>query len=107
MEVLEQIKNIIVEETNPQQVILFGSRARGDHRPDSDYDLLVIFAKPYDVNPGLHPIDKIYRAFYKHKIRVSTDILAITSDRYAELSKEMGLVYKPIKREGKLIYNYA
>ncbi len=26
----------------PDQVILFGSRARGDHRPDSDIDLLVI-----------------------------------------------------------------
>ncbi len=26
----------------PAQVILFGSRARGDHRPDSDIDLLVV-----------------------------------------------------------------
>lgn len=26
----------------PDTVILFGSRARGDHRPDSDIDLLVI-----------------------------------------------------------------
>jgi uncharacterized protein len=27
---------------NPQQIILFGSRARGDFRPDSDYDLLIV-----------------------------------------------------------------
>jgi len=26
----------------PDRVILFGSRARGDHRPDSDFDLLVV-----------------------------------------------------------------
>ncbi len=26
----------------PQQTILFGSRARGDHRPDSDIDVLII-----------------------------------------------------------------
>ena len=25
-----------------EQLVLFGSRARGDHRPDSDYDLLVV-----------------------------------------------------------------
>ena len=26
----------------PDTVILFGSRARGDHRPDSDVDLMVV-----------------------------------------------------------------
>ena len=25
-----------------ERLVLFGSRARGDHRPDSDYDLLVV-----------------------------------------------------------------
>ena len=28
----------------PSRVILFGSRARGDSRPDSDYDLVVELA---------------------------------------------------------------
>jgi len=32
----------IVEAISPDKVILFGSRARGDARPDSDIDLLVI-----------------------------------------------------------------
>ncbi|MFZ1475447.1 MAG: nucleotidyltransferase domain-containing protein [Anaerolineae bacterium] len=27
---------------HPQKIILFGSRARGDAQPDSDYDLLLI-----------------------------------------------------------------
>jgi predicted nucleotidyltransferase len=29
-------------------VYLFGSRVRGDHRADSDVDLLIIFSKPTD-----------------------------------------------------------
>lgn len=29
-------------EIRPHEIYLFGSRARGDHRPDSDFDLLVI-----------------------------------------------------------------
>jgi uncharacterized protein len=29
------------------RIVLFGSRARGDHRPDSDYDIAV-FLKDYD-----------------------------------------------------------
>jgi predicted nucleotidyltransferase len=32
----------IVGVVDPLKVILFGSRARGDARPDSDFDLLVI-----------------------------------------------------------------
>lgn len=32
----------IVERFDPDEVILFGSRARGDAREDSDYDLLII-----------------------------------------------------------------
>jgi predicted nucleotidyltransferase len=31
-----------------QQVILFGSRAKGTHRPDSDWDLLIILRETLD-----------------------------------------------------------
>ena len=33
---------------SPAQIILFGSQARGDARPDSDVDLLVVFDRPVD-----------------------------------------------------------
>ncbi len=42
----EQILNAIVERieaiARPEHVVLFGSRARGEARSDSDFDLLVI-----------------------------------------------------------------
>ncbi|HEY1631509.1 MAG TPA: nucleotidyltransferase domain-containing protein [Rhizomicrobium sp.] len=31
-----------------KQVLLYGSRARGDHREDSDYDVLVVLEGPLD-----------------------------------------------------------
>ena len=38
-----------VHEIDPQaEVWLFGSRARGDARPDSDWDFLVLTEKPVD-----------------------------------------------------------
>ena len=43
---LEDIVATIAAEMHPQQIILFGSHARGDATPDSDYDLFVIV--PYD-----------------------------------------------------------
>ncbi len=39
--VLDRITRPIVEQFHPRRIILFGSRARGDARADSDYDVLV------------------------------------------------------------------
>ena len=41
-DVIAQIVDRIVETAQPDKVILFGSRSRGDARPDSDFDVLVI-----------------------------------------------------------------
>ena len=39
---IRRIVKRIVQEFDPEQVILFGSQARGDAGPDSDVDLLVV-----------------------------------------------------------------
>ena len=36
------VARAVYDAVRPESVILFGSRARGDHRPDSDIDLLII-----------------------------------------------------------------
>jgi predicted nucleotidyltransferase len=41
-DVVQEMVRRILEVGDPQKVVLFGSRARGDADPDSDYDLLVI-----------------------------------------------------------------
>jgi predicted nucleotidyltransferase len=42
MPALDDIVNRIVASAHPLRVILFGSRARGDGRPDSDLDMLIV-----------------------------------------------------------------
>lgn len=50
-----------------ERVVLYGSRARGDHRPDSDYDIAVFLKDPGDfADESAHLAD------------VSTDILLDT-----------------------------
>lgn len=45
-QILELIKNTIREKEPTADIILYGSRARGDARKDSDWDVIVILDKP-------------------------------------------------------------
>ena len=38
---LQKAVDIIVKVADPDKIILFGSRSRGDNREDSDYDLCI------------------------------------------------------------------
>jgi len=41
-DILNQIKNIILSKEPSAKVLLYGSRARGNERKDSDWDLLIL-----------------------------------------------------------------
>ena len=101
MNELEQIKEIIVKIANPDKIILFGSRTRGDHGEGSDYDILII---KNDTLKDRRTVGLIYKEFYRQEIVVSVDLLYINLEKYNELSDISGYVYKSIKKEGKTIY---
>ncbi len=44
--VLREIVETIVSTVQPTRILLFGSRARGDAKSDSDYDLLIVYDGP-------------------------------------------------------------
>jgi uncharacterized protein len=44
--VLAEVVRRLVEAYRPEQIYLFGSVARGDAGPDSDYDLLLLVERP-------------------------------------------------------------
>jgi len=45
---LENLVQVIVETSDPEQIILFGSRARGESHAGSDVDLLIVESEPFD-----------------------------------------------------------
>ena len=98
---IDKIISIIVSIASPDQIILFGSYARGDNREKSDIDLLII---KRGLKRGHEIIDSIYMAFLENDIGIPVDLLTIDYDRYSELSNEIGYVYKTIKEHGKVIY---
>jgi len=98
---IDKIVPIIISIASPDQIILFGSYARGDNTEKSDLDLLII---KKELKNSFDIIDSIYMAFYENKIKVPVDLLAIDYNRYNELNSEIGYIYKTIKEQGKIIY---
>lgn len=48
---LDEVVHRLVKALDPVAIYLFGSRARGDARPDSDFDLMVV-TRPEDGEAG-------------------------------------------------------
>jgi hypothetical protein len=101
MDCVEQIRDIIISEVNPDKIILFGSRARGDYNEDSDYDILIL--KSHFKNRR-KTLKDLRVSLYKKGVCVAMDILLLDTDKYVQLTNANGLVYKDIKQEGRVIY---
>ncbi len=71
--IFEFIKNSIKGIIPESRILLFGSRARGDFRIDSDYDLLIIVPYSIDVKEKLTLKTTIRKLIVKAGI--SSDIL--------------------------------
>jgi predicted nucleotidyltransferase len=95
------IVSTIVERFRPRRIILFGSRARGDHRPDSDVDLFVEMDVAPDVE-GRERVRRIHRAFDPYPCAL--DIIVYTPEEVAVRKEAAGSFVSSILREGKVLY---
>jgi predicted nucleotidyltransferase len=57
-EALREVLRRLVRDLDPEQIWLFGSRAEGRHRPDSDFDLFVVTRT--NSGEGGHDHDAVY-----------------------------------------------
>lgn len=86
----------IVSEIQPEQIILFGSRARGDARADSDYDVLVV------ANGESHELARRVSKVLRGR-RFALDLIALSS-AHIKQRLEHSTLLKRIMREGKVLY---
>ena len=59
-DIAEAVKSAVREFDPTAEVVLFGSRARGDARSDSDYDFLVLLNVPLDFQLKGRILDRLY-----------------------------------------------
>jgi uncharacterized protein len=96
---LDHIRDLIVREIHPEQIIIFGSTASDTRDAESDLDILVIAqsALPHYRRPA-----PIYKALAKFPMPV--DVLVYTPDEVAEWSEVPQAFITTAIREGKVIY---
>ena len=100
---LDRMVQAIVDEVDPEQVILFGSRARGDDRESSDIDLIVLEADPFGPKRSRRKeAVRLYHALAG--FHVPTDILVYSHEDVAYWRDSLNHVLARALREGKVLY---
>ena len=102
-ELLDRLIRAIVDEVHPEQVILFGSRARGEERETSDVDLIVIEAEPFGPERSKHKeMLRLYRAV--RDFRVPKDLLVFSNEEVEYWQDSLNHVLARALREGRVLY---
>ena len=100
---LGEMVQAIVAEVDPEQVILFGSRARGDEREHSDVDLIVVEAEPFGPERSRHKeLVRLYHALAG--FRVPADVLVYSQEDIDYWRDSLNHVLARALREGKVLY---
>ena len=96
--ILQQIISSIVKLVNPDKIILFGSRATGKAKKDSDYDVLIL--KKFCKKKALR------RKLYSNGLNagVPVDMIVNTPNQFDKLKEYYSYVYYDIAKEGIVIY---
>ena len=97
---LTEVVRRLVEAYHPERIYLFGSHARGEAGPDSDYDLLVVV-------PDSAPVERrrsrlAYEALWG--TGTATDVLVWTRDAFEARLHLRASLPSTVASEGRLLY---
>jgi uncharacterized protein len=99
-EVLPEIVRRLVAEFDPEQIVLFGSRAWGEPQTESDYDLLVVVTASEE-----KPTRRATRGYRcLRKVGVPIDLIVKTREEFDRFSVVAASLEAEISRRGKILY---
>jgi uncharacterized protein len=91
----------IVEVLDPEEVWLFGSRARETHGPDSDWDLMAIL--PDTAPDGKLDIVAVWNDLRELR-RIRVEVIPMRRRDFEEDRDTPGELAEAVAREGRLVY---
>jgi predicted nucleotidyltransferase len=97
---LREIVDRLATELQPERIYLFGSRARGEAHPDSDYDLLVVVKERTDEGRELE--QRAYGAMWG--LGAPVDIVVMTVDYFEWMLDAAASLPATVQREGRLLH---
>lgn len=92
----------IAAQFHPDKIILFGSHARGDARPDSDVDLLVVMPVEGSKRQKATEIDMALADRL-----VPLDLIVVTPEDFERGRHQIGSLLRPAVLEGRVMYDRA
>jgi predicted nucleotidyltransferase len=98
--ILADIVNRVVRAAKPEKIVLFGSAARGDMGPHSDYDLLVIKGGKFNYWRTLTTIHD-----HLSGKAAAVDVVLVTPQDVERYRDTHCLVICPALKEGKVVYD--
>lgn len=90
----------VVAYFDPRRVILFGSRARGSARADSDIDLLVILHN--DASPAMRMLKAGYES--RRGYHRAADVIPVRESVYQSRARIAGTLAYEAARDGVMVY---
>ena len=99
---LPEITERMVNASQPEKIILFGSHARGDYGPESDLDLLVVIRGVKHLRAEGTRLRGELRG-----LLVPVDIVVANPEQLERLGDVHGMVYRTALKEGKVVYERA
>src|SRR6266478_1362292 len=98
---LDQMVEALKSAGQPERIILFGSRARGDARPDSDFDLLIVQA----AQPGNSRWQELRRLRQAlRRFPIAKDLLLFRPAELEYWRESLNHIVGRSLREGRLLY---
>ena len=98
-QLIDKMARRLARRFKPEQIILFGSHARGMAGPDSDVDFLVVTP----VAGSKRELEVAMRVAL-HNFYVPFDVIVATPDEVKRRRNIPGTIIKPALREGKVLY---